>query len=1194
VLASGLAIDTRLVPEHFARERILGLLPGGVEVFRSGPVLVVVFPEPRRLMAATALGVPLVRHGQLLAASPLEPDEQKQLDVSGAALVLVSGGRATSARMETLAKVDVALWVDVSDFVLVADVRSLGVVESEPRPAAVETPADVRESLGVAPRTKEAEQVLQWLRHHAGGSGVQPAPSVARTGGTLRERWRFVRSLWTAWRRLSNGVNGVNGGAGPARRSLAVTPQEGGSAGESWLSRVKDTLQHLAARVLLWSRLAPLVGRRQAEYLVRMLEMFDSNALDEALRHAIPLSSELEGALRPPSLTTPSPRTTLAIVPARARASSSLGLGPDLFEDLKQRYRRAFDHLVKVGDIEKAAFVLTELLNSNEEAVSFLERHERFRLAAEVAEARGLPAGVVVRQWFLAGERERAVRIARRTGAFADAVVRLERSHRNAGQALRLLWADALATSGAYAAAVDAVWPVPAARSLVLDWLERAIGIGGHTGARMLARKARLLPSSFPETRERALALLRDVEADSGSMAQAFGWELLVGETTDETRVLARATARRLLPETGDRDLGRLVDRLLDVCGDPVLRADVRASGLDGGTRSRSRIQVRAFARTLVGQARSRGQDASIATPLEGPPDARERMEFDGDGARGVILGVFDGNGDRAAELVARTAADWLRSEFAGCGGDVGKWARSIAVALQQASGALFRAAIAAGGKMRSCTATLGSLSGSTLLVGQVGTTRGYVLRGGKLVQVTRDHSLLNEYLDESSEVAATLTREQVEELPPNVITRSLGFPSHVEVDITRVELQKGDVILLCSDGLWTVLDETAMCKALVEGVTPEAACNALVSLALGAGATDDIAVVVARVQGKGMPSRGPGPVAHARFVPPAILEGEEQSIPPLRSRKAPLELRRLAADRGAMPVLDAAELPDGRMLVALGEVGVWLLSREGRVLTRFSEPTSRIVISDHGDRALLLARRGEVYRVARLDLVTGRVRPWCDARFELFAPDFDGSIWFVARGDTVHAIDATSEPWEHLWKVREAGTVVGALGRDASRLSVWFAETKTAGEVWTYELPELKLRRRQSLDKGDTRLMLGVTSAGATFVGWHIDSGGDPFASVFTNGAWRPLGIPALSHPETPCASGDWIAVPTINGRSTTIHLVDPEAFQTRLRLELEGSARSSGVRFQGEHLVAFDGGGRVVVVSLKDGAVVREFRVS
>ncbi len=133
--------------------------------------------------------------------------------------------------------------------------------------------------------------------------------------------------------------------------------------------------------------------------------------------------------------------------------------------------------------MEEAAFVLAEVLSAHEEAVAFLERNGRLWLAAEMAEARNLPPGLLVRQWFLAGDRERAFWIARRTGAFADAVTRLERTrNQEEAEALRLLWAAGLAEAGDYSAAVDTIWPIPEARHMAQEWMDRAIEQGGTLG----------------------------------------------------------------------------------------------------------------------------------------------------------------------------------------------------------------------------------------------------------------------------------------------------------------------------------------------------------------------------------------------------------------------------------------------------------------------------------------------------------------------------------------------------------------------------------------------------------------------------------------------------------------------------------------------------------------------------------------
>src|SRR5262249_35112781 len=157
----------------------------------------------------------------------------------------------------------------------------------------------------------------------------------------------------------------------------------------------------------------------------------------------------------------------------------------------------------------------------------FLERHGRFQLAAELAEARGLPPGLVVRQWFLAGQRERAVAIARQTGAFADAVARLEGARDPRAAALRLCWADTLATTGAYAAAVDVAASLREAEPLVLEWLDRAVAVGGRAGWRMLAKKLRRVPESFGAIRDRIRAELAATEGDGWQDLEAFAVELL-------------------------------------------------------------------------------------------------------------------------------------------------------------------------------------------------------------------------------------------------------------------------------------------------------------------------------------------------------------------------------------------------------------------------------------------------------------------------------------------------------------------------------------------------------------------------------------------------------------------------------------------------------------------------------------------
>ncbi|HVR98467.1 MAG TPA: hypothetical protein VMW27_17770, partial [Thermoanaerobaculia bacterium] len=276
----------------------------------------------------------------------------------------------------------------------------------------------------------------------------------------------------------------------PRDRPLeAPRPRAGGVPG----SRLATVFHRLTGRTALASRLSRAVRRHHAAYARKLRELFESGDFDSALRFAIPLTAEA-GPRRLP-LRSFSPRAELQIRPERSRGWSAAELSPDLHGELRRLYREAFHRLEGQGRIEEAAFVLAEVLHAHEEAVAFLERHGRLRLAAEMAEARDLPAGLVIRQWFLAGDRQRGLQIAHRTGAFADAVTRLERSARRPEAAeLRRLWASELAAAGDYAAAVDVLWSLPEERQRAVEWMDLAIGLGGAPAGRMLARMVALAP----------------------------------------------------------------------------------------------------------------------------------------------------------------------------------------------------------------------------------------------------------------------------------------------------------------------------------------------------------------------------------------------------------------------------------------------------------------------------------------------------------------------------------------------------------------------------------------------------------------------------------------------------------------------------------------------------------------------------
>jgi protein phosphatase len=134
---------------------------------------------------------------------------------------------------------------------------------------------------------------------------------------------------------------------------------------------------------------------------------------------------------------------------------------------------------------------------------------------------------------------------------------------------------------------------------------------------------------------------------------------------------------------------------------------------------------------------------------------------------------------------------------------------------------------------------------GNAALVGHVGDSRAYLFRRGELQQLTEDHSLLNEHLK-----AHALSPAEVKAFPhKNVILRALGMKPGVEVDVSRVSLELGDVVVLCSDGLSSMVPDPRIAEILrgVHGDLRRAVAE-LIEAANAAGGADNVTVVA--VQG--------------------------------------------------------------------------------------------------------------------------------------------------------------------------------------------------------------------------------------------------------------------------------------------------------------------------------------------------------
>lgn len=131
-------------------------------------------------------------------------------------------------------------------------------------------------------------------------------------------------------------------------------------------------------------------------------------------------------------------------------------------------------------------------------------------------------------------------------------------------------------------------------------------------------------------------------------------------------------------------------------------------------------------------------------------------------------------------------------------------------------------------------------LSDHYVYIGHVGDSRAYRLREGKLEQLTDDHSLVAELVR-----AGVLTAEQAASHPMrNVITRAVGTEESIDVDILVEERQKDDLWLVCSDGLYGMVEDSKI-EAILSVNTPQAAAKILVEAALTAGGHDNVSVVI-------------------------------------------------------------------------------------------------------------------------------------------------------------------------------------------------------------------------------------------------------------------------------------------------------------------------------------------------------------
>jgi serine/threonine protein phosphatase PrpC len=219
---------------------------------------------------------------------------------------------------------------------------------------------------------------------------------------------------------------------------------------------------------------------------------------------------------------------------------------------------------------------------------------------------------------------------------------------------------------------------------------------------------------------------------------------------------------------------------------------------------------------------------------------------------------VADGmGGHRAGDVASRLATDSIADFFRSTAQEDATWPfhfdtslsedeNRLVTGIRVANRRIFERSI----RSRDCagmgTTVVGALYSrkkNRLFVGHVGDSRAYRVRNTQIQQLTRDHSLINDYLLAMPE----LTEEQRAELPKNVITRALGIQDSVAVDLVSDEPQLGDVYLLCSDGLSGMLTDDQILGVVSSNPETFEACRRLIQKANENGGEDNITALVIR-----------------------------------------------------------------------------------------------------------------------------------------------------------------------------------------------------------------------------------------------------------------------------------------------------------------------------------------------------------
>jgi serine/threonine protein phosphatase PrpC len=323
-------------------------------------------------------------------------------------------------------------------------------------------------------------------------------------------------------------------------------------------------------------------------------------------------------------------------------------------------------------------------------------------------------------------------------------------------------------------------------------------------------------------------------------------------------------------------------------------------------------IMVNVFGRTDVGRTREHNEDSFVVADLNSnvaslQPSVRAHKS----GPKGTLFMVADGMGGAAAgEIASQMATDIVLRELRDNWLPLGQpspeaFARCLKRAAQSANQQIHSYATSHQEyRGMGTTATIAGFLEGILYLAQVGDSRGYLIRNGVVKQITKDQSLMQKLIE-----AGELTEEEAAQSERrNIILQALGPEAQIKVDLTYQPVLKGDILLLCSDGLSGQITKDDIARVLTEEPDLVNACKKLIEIANTNGGPDNITVILSRFEGDGLPEASEDAeaedVGHKVFSVP-----DAGATPPMamdRITEGPTSPMRPSDARPTQPVVSA------------------------------------------------------------------------------------------------------------------------------------------------------------------------------------------------------------------------------------------------------------------------------------------------